>query len=86
VEFAHTQLELLQIRARRTELIAKIEIGQDERRSCVAWWRWIAMNDTPAPGGGGRRIVLMGDSRTAFERRPECEIGRNPLFARTNPI
>ncbi|MGC2319302.1 MAG: hypothetical protein WA615_22875 [Bradyrhizobium sp.] len=30
VEFAHTQLELLQIRARRAELIAKIEIGQDD--------------------------------------------------------
>ena len=29
-EFAHAQLELLQIRARRAELIAKIEIGQDD--------------------------------------------------------
>ena len=27
-EFAQAQLELLQIRARRTELIAKIDLGQ----------------------------------------------------------
>jgi len=55
VEFAHTQLELLQIRARRAELIAKIEIGQDdteELRRLVALDRYERYPHQAAAGVG----------------------------------
>ena len=64
-EFAQAQLEVLQIRARRTEIAsAKMISVSVTCLSCVAWRRWTAMNATPAPGGGGRRIVLkLGSER-----------------------